>query len=444
MKVANIYYEEDLLDINFLKKVIEKLDDDENHIRNFLNKLSFAFIRESENFRKEIIIQFLNKFESKGEDFFFRIGRDTLCGSVIILYIVLEKHPVISIQNVHWYKKLSDLEFILNGAIDLVPKIGEFDIVFDERLTKSCSALDKSNLIELTELFFITNIIKKNLDNFKSLLELYRVGGARNSDKKEILDSLINNNFDKFLSCVRKYDSNIRKSEDFLNNYSKIYNLLLESGVFVYFDFDNLIFNGVATNKNLYPVKYLDRNKKEAILMPFQNLSNGDLEKAYDIHSESYAIPLKSCKKFTLRDIYSFKDAEKIKITAEEIKQTKKLSEDEIIETISVLIGDPNKTTHSPAEKADLYTGKLKINNETDLRDVAFIIKGKSFPKITPKDVSHQIIKASNTEATILFLGITGNLFDESRDNFISIAKLANKGYCILDVVDLTKIRKLI
>src|SRR5437763_17160176 len=54
-------------------------------------------------------------------------------------------------------------------------------------------------------------------------------------------------------------------------------------------------------------------------------------------------------------------------------------------------ICDPNNTPHGPAEIADILTHRLTVNGRQGLG--AIILKGKSFPTVRPKDISHQIYR---------------------------------------------------
>lgn len=68
------------------------------------------------------------------------------------------------------------------------------------------------------------------------------------------------------------------------------------------------------------------------------------------------------------------------------------LDEKEYLEPyILASLFDPNDTPHGPAEIVDILTHKLSTNRENGI--AAFIIKGKSFKTVKPKDVSHQIYR---------------------------------------------------
>lgn len=89
---------------------------------------------------------------------------------------------------------------------------------------------------------------------------------------------------------------------------------------------------------------------------------------------------------------------------------------------------------------ADIFTTKIKINNEEDLRNVAFIIKGKSFKSITSKDVAHQIIKACRLSVDLVVLAHVGTLADDAKIDLIEQCNLRRRMYAIININDLAKI----
>ena len=54
---------------------------------------------------------------------------------------------------------------------------------------------------------------------------------------------------------------------------------------------------------------------------------------------------------------------------------------------LRAILTDVGDTPHGPAEIVDILTHKLTLNRKTGV--AAFILKGKSFPKVRPKHVSH-------------------------------------------------------
>jgi hypothetical protein len=116
------------------------------------------------------------------------------------------------------------------------------------------------------------------------------------------------------------------------------------------------------------------------------------------------------------------------------------MSENEIEKSIREILHDQNITSHGVVERVDIYEHKLFVNNESDLRDVGIIIKGRGYPKITLRDLATNIIKAVDLPAPLIFLVYTGSINDDAKNQFIKQCNRAKKLYCILDTIDITKL----
>ncbi len=74
------------------------------------------------------------------------------------------------------------------------------------------------------------------------------------------------------------------------------------------------------------------------------------------------------------------------------IRAVQKLDEREELEPyLRLILHDPNETPHGPAEIADIFTHKLSIQKLAGM--AAFILKGRSFKTVRPRDVAHQIYR---------------------------------------------------
>ena len=125
---------------------------------------------------------------------------------------------------------------------------------------------------------------------------------------------------------------------------------------------------------------------------------------------------------------------------AEVIEKVKSLDEKEALEPfIQAILNDTNKTPHGPAELVDIFTHKVTLNRVPGV--AAFILKGKSFPTIKPKDVSHQIFRLEKISALkYTFLVAPGIILDEAKEQFISTAERLNCHYSIMDANDLARL----
>lgn len=103
------------------------------------------------------------------------------------------------------------------------------------------------------------------------------------------------------------------------------------------------------------------------------------------------------------------------------------------------ILTDVGDTPHGPAEIVDILTHKLTLNRRSGI--AAFILKGKSFPKVRPSDVSHQIYRLEKIEdLAYAVFAASGVILDQAKEQFISTAVRVSEAYCILDAHDLGRL----
>lgn len=229
-------------------------------------------------------------------------------------------------------------------------------------------------------------------------------------------------------------------------DYREIYYFLLEKKVPVFFDYMNIEFSDTFSNKNSYPVLYRDASGQEKILNAFDSLpieNVGDVRQFYDINSDSWKFFRKNLYERSPEEIFSFYKMTSIeKPKKKDVEKVRNLKEDEIIEFIGIILQDPNRVSHGPTERADIFTVKLLLDNENDHRKAAFVLKGKSFQRVHLQDVAHQIYKACRLPVDIVILIFVGNIDDDSKDCLIDTCKSNRKIWCLIDSIDLAKILK--
>ncbi len=112
---------------------------------------------------------------------------------------------------------------------------------------------------------------------------------------------------------------------------------------------------------------------------------------------------------------------------------------DDLEELVLRNLTDPNRTPHGPAEIVDIMTLQLSYRKKTGI--AGFILKGRSFKRVTPADISHQIFRLRKiTDLKFAVLGHTGNLLDEAREEFIHTAKDLGVDYTIIDAADFARL----
>lgn len=117
-----------------------------------------------------------------------------------------------------------------------------------------------------------------------------------------------------------------------------------------------------------------------------------------------------------------------------------KLDEREELEPfIRDILADSQDTPHGPAELVDIFTHKLRTTERALLS--AFILKGRSSPRVRPKDISHQIYRLEKIAGLQLaVLGAVGTVLDQAKEQFISTARRIGCRYTLLDSCDLARL----
>lgn len=112
---------------------------------------------------------------------------------------------------------------------------------------------------------------------------------------------------------------------------------------------------------------------------------------------------------------------------------------DELEPYIRKIISDYNETPHGPAELVDIFTHRLTFRKKPLL--AAFILKGRSYKTVRPKDVGHQIYRLEKIQALDLAIfAASGVVLDPAKEQFISTAQRVASQYCLVDATDLARI----
>lgn len=128
------------------------------------------------------------------------------------------------------------------------------------------------------------------------------------------------------------------------------------------------------------------------------------------------------------------------KVSNELISAIRGLHEaDDLEELLLQKLSDPNRTPHGPAEIVDIMTLQLSFRKKKGV--AGFVLKGRSFKRITPSDISHQIFRLRKiSDLKFAILGHTGNLLDEAREEFIHTAQDLGVDYTIMDSSDFARL----
>ena len=127
-------------------------------------------------------------------------------------------------------------------------------------------------------------------------------------------------------------------------------------------------------------------------------------------------------------------------ISASVLRTVRTLDErDEMEPFIRSIVYDSSSTPHGPAEIVDILTHKVLVKRKSGL--AAFILKGKSFPKVRPHDVAHQIYRLEKIEnLDFAVFAASGTVLDAAKEQFCSTAQRVGCKYALFDAMDLGRL----
>src|SRR6185503_14925899 len=120
------------------------------------------------------------------------------------------------------------------------------------------------------------------------------------------------------------------------------------------------------------------------------------------------------------------------RITDKLLTSVRRLTEEELEELLLRTLIDPNRTPHGPSEIVDIMTLQLSFREKAGV--AGFVLKGRSFKRITPADISHQVFRLRQiSDLKFAVFGHTGSLLDPAREEFIHTAGDLSVDYTIID-----------
>lgn len=106
---------------------------------------------------------------------------------------------------------------------------------------------------------------------------------------------------------------------------------------------------------------------------------------------------------------------------------------------IREILFDPNETPHGPTEIADILTSHVHVRG--DRRLASFVLKGKSFQRVSSRVVTHQFVKLRQVPSLgLIVFGAVGNIQDDAQRDFVQIAFDAECDYLIIDAQDFARL----
>jgi len=112
---------------------------------------------------------------------------------------------------------------------------------------------------------------------------------------------------------------------------------------------------------------------------------------------------------------------------------------DELEPLIQGIIHDYNETPHGPTEIADIVTTNLHVHGKKKVTGI--VLKGKSFKKVSSRDVSHQFLRLRYiSNIGLMIFCAVGDIQDDSQRDFIRCATDAGSDYLIIDATDCARL----
>jgi hypothetical protein len=444
--ILSIIGEEALRNPEFCRQLLKRAfqERDDSVTRTLLEKISHVFVFSDEEYRK-VLVEYAYSFaQHLRTEELLNLSRESIFGNILMIYYFIKQISPLTSEKIGKFVKLLELKYIRDPlTLEMLPTKEMILLNLDEKAASVNTPPDVEKCIELCELLFANATIAKTFDTITSMLILYKnTSKPELRFKGEIVISLLEKKLDLFLNLIQKVQSEVKDKNALVQRYDDVYDFLQKVGIPVFFDFDKVFIEFDSLyNKNFYFAKVLNKMGNVELLQPFDRMSADKVQKIYDPLTGRFATPRGRTGKLLLRDVFSFrKVGEVARVSEEQILIVKNLLETEIEQMIRDIIRDQNITTHSPAEEVDVYTLKLCVNNENDLRDVGIILKGRGYPKVNLDAVASNILKAMDLPIHIVFLIHTGILDDIAREKFINQCNLAKKMYCIVDAEDLAKL----
>ncbi|MCS7365358.1 MAG: hypothetical protein NDF54_07980 [archaeon GB-1867-035] len=441
----------DLADITYAKKVIKKVITSRNTrlVRMLFDKLSPPFIFSSKCFKVDIL-DYLSSIilNNLSFDDVVDLGKESILGSLLALDIIIRRVKIIDCDRgkLNLLEKMSSLKFMRDPNILLIyPFEDKLILNLDERINALNETLLR-NIIKICEILFAYNLIEKSRGSCESFILLYEAL-RKTPDynvRYYIVKSLIDRKATEFIAYIKKFNILINSIDNIPKYYDIIFKTLISFGIPVYFEVKNVKINDRLYNDNFFFLKFRDRRGNERILWPFEQIETSHVQSIYDPVFGVFITPREYFGKIKMEEIFSFRKVRQIRsVTEEEMLRVSLMDENTIERLIREILSESEATPHGPTELADILSLNILINNEHDLRNAAFIIKGRSYKRVKLKDIAVNLIKAVNIASiNIIFLVYVGVIDDQALKHFIELCEKNRKMYCIINCQSLTKLFK--
>jgi hypothetical protein len=114
------------------------------------------------------------------------------------------------------------------------------------------------------------------------------------------------------------------------------------------------------------------------------------------------------------------------------------LEEDELQALLSQVVHEHDQTPHGPTEIGDTLT---ILHRAGEPMNASFVLKGRSFKKVTPGEVTHQIVKTRRLDdLDLIILGAVNDIHHEAVETLMELAKDREQHYLVLRAQDFARI----
>ena len=149
------------------------------------------------------------------------------------------------------------------------------------------------------------------------------------------------------------------------------------------------------------------------------------------------------CRLIEIFEIDEFSEVQRIPkmaISEQIIQNIRSFDEEEVLEPfIQKIIHDYNKTPHGPTEIADIITTNIHVQGKKKVTGI--VLKGKSFKKVSSRDVTHQFAKLRTIpNIELMIFCAVGDIQDDAQRDFIQCAADARSAYLIIDATDCARL----
>lgn len=446
-ELCDIMDEFELTNIDLNKYILNRIlkENDKDCLFKLFNKIEHILIYLSDDKMKELFNLYTSIFTNVPINFLLSILRDTIFGNSLFISIILINNPVYTYNNIEDLLYLNQLKYIDDDfMLNIIPDDYQIDISFDDRIN-DLKKEEIKNVISYIETFFYIDIIRPSKSFIEAMKILYKYSDdAIHKVKYDIIDAFDKGNNSIIMGMISRLSTiKIRELENLDKEYKNIFYFLRSIKLPVYYDYGNIIIEKQITNNNFYYMLYKNKYDEVKILNPFNQVNFDEVREIFDLKSGTYITPYSTDREISVSKIHSFQKMNNItSITDDELTSIKNLDENNIELRLQKILSEYSITDHGPTEKIDIWTSRLSLFHERDIRVGGFLIKGKSYKTVYLKDIAVNLLKALDTNIDILFLVYSGNLDDGARDQFITHCKKNNKLYSLINLSDLTKIFK--